>query len=109
MLDDISSMTKIFFYLSVPDCNTSCQGLSSTFAFDICRFECLVRIWRGQAEDCGVDLPDMTTTIDKTQPETVQWDMAVALWTELRNAWSEEAVTRGVKVTSPTPDQGLSN
>ena len=85
-----------------------CTTILGTFDFDICRFECLVSIWRAQVEDCGVDLPDMTTVIDKTRPEAEQWDMAVSLWTQLRDAWSAEAVTRGVKVASPTPTQGIS-
>ena len=44
--------------------------------------------------------------IDTNLPEVEQWNKAVLWWKELRNIWSAEAVSRGFKVTSPTPNLG---
>ena len=72
------------------------------FDFDICRFVCLVRIWKRQANSCGINLPNIPDTIDTSLSKVEQWNMAVSWWTTLRDVWSAQAVNRGFKVTSPT-------
>ena len=76
------------------------------FDFDICRFVCSVRIWKRQANSCGINLPNIPDTIDTSLSEVEQWNMAVSWWTTLRDVWSAEGVRRGLKVTSPTPNLG---
>ena len=80
--------------------------ITETFDRDICRFICLVKIWKQQAQECNISLPNLTTTIDTSLPDGEQWEIAVRLWTALREAWAIEASRRGINVAS-TPELGV--
>ena len=57
--------------------------------------------------DCGVSLP-VVSNIDTTSlTEEEQWDMALSLWTTLRDAWAAEAARRQINILSLTPNIGM--
>ena len=51
-----------------------------------------------------MSLPAISNIDTSSLSEEEQWDMAVSLWTTLRDAWATEAVQRGISVISPTPN-----
>ena len=56
-----------------------------------------------------MSLPAISNIDTSSLSEEEQWDMAVSLWTTLRDAWATEAVQRGINVISPTPNIGIAN
>ena len=56
-----------------------------------------------------MSLPAISNIDTSSLSEEEQWDMAVSLWTTLRDTWATEAVQRGISVISPTPNIGIAN
>ena len=56
-----------------------------------------------------MSLPAISNIDTSSLSEEEQWDMAVSLWTSLRDTWAMEVVQRAISVVSPTPNINIAN